>query len=1184
MAPDGDDQHHPDGAPVARRPSRPDLLEGLNPVQREVVTHLEGPLLVVAGAGSGKTRVLTHRIAHLIRDHDVSPFAVLAITFTNKAADEMKDRVAALVGPVARRMWVSTFHSACSRILRREATHLGMRSTFSIYDQSDAQRLVGYVVRDKNLDPKRFAPRQLHATISALKNDLVSAEQYAQMASGPHERRVAEVFTEYQRRLVEASALDFDDLLVSTVRLLQDHPDVLHRWRSRFLHVMVDEFQDTNAAQWELIRLLGSEHRNVMVVGDADQCLAAGTAITMGDGSRRPIELVRVGDEVLSNFGSGDLRPAAVTRVHRARAGAGIEIRTARGRRITSTPEHVHLAGFIAGRTPQLHMTYLMYKAGHGYRVGTSRTYTNGRTSALLGPIQRCRQEHGDAMWITSVHETEAEARWHEAVLAAAYGLPTVPFVARRRSGISSNGLVGDQRLLDRLFERIDTEKGALRLLVDEGLRIDQPHWSPSTSTVSGRTLDRPRRRLSVTLCGDRRGARALHRLSLTGSDDVGRRALVDLGLSVRPARSDGRGGWRCELTCSDLARIEEAIERIRSVLDVTVRATARIGRNEPGSSLTNSLPFTAASAVRPGMVVVDAEGGYDVVASVEHVPLDGWVHDLDVAGTHNYVANDLVTHNSVYRFRGADHRNLMRFEDEFTDATVIILEQNYRSSQVILEAANAVIANNPSRRAKNLWTEQIGGELITHYQGDDEGDEAQFIIGEITRLGDTEGARYGDVAVFYRTNAQSRVLEEALVRQGVPYRVVGGTKFYDRREIKDVLAYLRALTNPDDEVSVKRVLNVPKRGVGDTSVAKVEALARDSGVAFADALGSAAAAGVSGKALGGIADYLSVLAELRHAAEGGVAVTVERLLDRTGYVAELEAERSVEAAGRIENLRELVGVAAQFDEQVDRGDLVGAAAGAIAAAQGADYDPESGASITTALDPPTGLARLQAFLEAVSLVTDLDGIDDDQSQVTLMTLHSAKGLEFPIVFLTGMEEGVFPHIRALGDPDELEEERRLCYVGITRAEERLYLCHAWSRSLFGATQYNPPSRFLAEIPEELLRRAGQAGRSRSGNHRDRVVAAAFRDAGRWRSDAGGGSGGASGGGGGAGNRPAGVVGARGAERIGLRVGDDVTHEKYGAGVIVDIVGEGDKAEASVNFPDHGQKRLLLAWAPLRKA
>jgi DNA helicase II / ATP-dependent DNA helicase PcrA len=816
MAPDGDDQHHPDGAPVARRPSRPDLLDGLNPVQREVVTHLEGPLLVVAGAGSGKTRVLTHRIAHLIRDHDVSPFAVLAITFTNKAADEMKDRVAALVGPVARRMWVSTFHSACSRILRREASHLGLRSTFSIYDQSDAQRLVGYVVRDKNLDPKRFAPRQLHATISALKNDLVTAEQYAQMASGPHERRVADVYTEYQRRLVEASALDFDDLLVSTVRLLQDHPDVLHRWRSRFLHVMVDEFQDTNAAQWELIRLLGSEHRNVMVVGDADQ---------------------------------------------------------------------------------------------------------------------------------------------------------------------------------------------------------------------------------------------------------------------------------------------------------------------------------------------------------------------------------------SVYRFRGADHRNLMRFEDEFTDATVIILEQNYRSSQVILEAANAVIANNPSRRAKNLWTEQIGGELITHYQGDDEGDEAQFIIGEITRLGDTEGARYGDVAVFYRTNAQSRVLEEALVRQGVPYRVVGGTKFYDRREIKDVLAYLRALTNPDDEVSVKRVLNVPKRGVGDTSVAKVEALARDSGVAFADALGSAAAAGVSGKALGGIADYLSVLTELRVAAEGGVAVTVERLLDRTGYVAELEAERSVEAAGRIENLRELVGVAAQFDEQVDRGDLVGAAAGAIAAAQGADYDPESGAA-TVALDPPTGLARLQAFLEAVSLVTDLDGIDDDQSQVTLMTLHSAKGLEFPIVFLTGMEEGVFPHIRALGDPDELEEERRLCYVGITRAEERLYLCHAWSRSLFGATQYNPPSRFLAEIPEELLRRAGQAGRSRGGNHRDRVVAAALRDAGRWRTDPGGSSGGGgggsygggSGGGGGAGARPAGVAGARGAERIGLRVGDDVTHEKYGAGVIVDIVGEGDKAEASVNFPDHGQKRLLLAWAPLRKA
>jgi DNA helicase-2/ATP-dependent DNA helicase PcrA len=758
------------GATSSGGPARPDLLAGLNPVQREAVTASpEVPLLVVAGAGSGKTRVLTHRVAWLIDDQRISPFALLAITFTNKAAGEMKERVGTLVGPVAHRMWVSTFHSACARILRREASHLGIRSSFSIYDQSDSVRLVDYVRRDLNLDPKRFPSRRLASQISALKNELVTVDQALDRAAGPADRRVAEVYREYQRRLLDASAADFDDLLLLAVRLFREHPDVLEKWRKRFRQVLVDEFQDTNGAQWELVRLLTEEHRGVMVVGDQDQ---------------------------------------------------------------------------------------------------------------------------------------------------------------------------------------------------------------------------------------------------------------------------------------------------------------------------------------------------------------------------------------SVYRFRGADFRNLMRFEETFPDATVIVLEQNYRSTQRILDAANAVILNNAARRPKHLWTEQVGGELITRYHAQDEHDEAAYVAHEIGRLTDTEGYAFSDVAVFYRTNAQSRVIEETLVRAGHPYRVVGGVRFYDRREVKDSLAYLRALVNPDDEVSWRRIVNVPKRGVGDTSVSKVSAYAQEHGLTFRDALNRADAAGVSGKALGGIRDLLDILAEVEGAADAGVAPVVQAVLEDTGYLAELEAERSIEADSRLENLQELIGVCREFDDALEAGDIAGLAG--IASGSG-DGDTAS---------TPSGLDRVQAFLEAVSLVTDLDDIEGEKRAVTLMTLHSAKGLEFPVVFLTGLEDGVFPHMRSLGEPDELEEERRLCYVGITRARERLYLCLAWSRMLFGRTDFYPPSRFLAEIPEELVEVLGEEQTIGGGRnaHRDAVVSAAITSS-----------------------------TGRGPRLTGLRIGDDVGHDTFGEGVILDLIGEGEKAEAVVRFRDVGEKRLLLAWAPLQK-
>ena len=756
-----------------------DLGDGLNPAQVDAVTHPSGPLLVVAGAGSGKTRVLTRRIAHLVVERGVSPFAILAITFTNKAAGEMKERVAALVGPVAHDMWVSTFHSACVRILRRDAALLGYPSRFSIYDQGDAVRLTGYVIRDLGLDVKRYPARAVHSAISAAKNEGRSASGYVEHAAGPYERRIGEVFTEYQARLLRAGAMDFDDLLGNAVRVLRSQPDVLERYRGRFQHILVDEYQDTNQVQNDLVMLLGSAHRNVCVVGDSDQ---------------------------------------------------------------------------------------------------------------------------------------------------------------------------------------------------------------------------------------------------------------------------------------------------------------------------------------------------------------------------------------SIYRFRGADIRNILEFERAFPDATVVVLDQNYRSSQTILDAANAVITRNPGRQPKHLWTDAGPGDRVVRYRADDEVDEARWVVGRIRSLHDA-GRRWSDMAVFYRTNAQSRAVEEQMVNLGVSYRVIGGTRFYDRREVRDALAYLKLAANPVDEVAARRVLNVPRRGVGDTSVAKVDALAAEGGIGFVAALREAVDAGVSGRAATGIQAFLDLLDHLSGSVDDGPETVLSAALDRSGYLDELRSEHTIESEGRLENLAELVGAASGFDSVDD-------------------------------------------FLERVGLVADTDDLPDDgddAGQVVLMTMHAAKGLEFPAVFIVGMEDGVFPHLRALGDPDELAEERRLAYVGITRARERLFLSHAWSRMLHGQTQYNPPSRFLDEIPPDLMveaegsRRAGARAGGGGGDRRSQTESSGGSD---WFDPVPPRHGGP----GGSGAEPDGLVFGSGsgpprdpgpsstmAHELGLKVGDDVVHRAWGDGLVLSVSGEGDRAEAVVRFAGRGDKRLLLAWAPLKR-
>jgi DNA helicase-2/ATP-dependent DNA helicase PcrA len=1079
----------------------PSYLSDLNDAQREAVLHTEGPLLVVAGAGSGKTRVLTYRVAHLIHACGVKPNEILAITFTNKAAGEMRERLEAMLGGTARAIWILTFHAACGRILRREAERLGYRSNFTIYDDQDQVRLVKACLEELGKDPKRFAPRGIHHRISDAKNQLVSPGEYLSRVASFWDQTVAEVYELYQRRLHASNAVDFDDLIMLTVEVLERFPEALARWRKAFRYVLVDEYQDTNHAQYRLLQLLAGEHGNLCVVGDPDQCLVAGTLITMADGSTRPVEAVRAGDEVLSNRGSGVFGPARVSRVHRSTRRAGVRVTTASGRTITSTPEHVHFAGFKTGWTPQLHMTYLMWKRGLGFRIGTSRTYTDGKAQPLPGPAFRMNQEHADATWVLSTHESEVDARQAELLASLAYRIPTLPFVARPSSERSPRSLVGSQERIDEVFSQLDTETAGRQLLEDQGLSFDHPHFTAATTTEGSRT----RRRLTVSLCGDPRGGRTQHRISLFGYDDDGRRALEGIGLSLRPAYR-GSYGWRYESSFADFRRLVQRIEDIEEAVDVSVRFTARLAAQQRGRlEDRNSLPFMPASAIRPGMVMVNEDGEFEVAERVERVVLDRPVYDLDVERTHNFVASGLVTHNSIYAFRGADIRNIMEFERDFPGTRVIALEQNYRSTNTILRTANAIIEHNRERKPKRLFSDLGEGEPVRVVEVEDEHAEARFVAAEIASLIDG-GLSASEIAVFYRTNAQSRVLEDVLVRQDVPYQVVGGPRFYERAEIRDAIAYLNVLSNPSDAGSLLRIANRPRRGIGDTTLQRLVAHAEATGRTLFEAMADPEAAGVAAASARAVRGFRSLMESLLAVSqELRVDELVERVLERSGTLEALEAERTIEARGRVENLQELVGVAREYRQRAEEPTLAG-------------------------------------FLQEISLVSDQDTIRDDRGLVTLMTLHNAKGLEFKAVYAIGMEEGIFPHSRAI-EEQGVEEERRLCYVGMTRAMERLTLTHTLSRSLWGRRTHNLASRFIDELPSEA--------------ERERLQPASW-----------------------SGYRPAGGIEPR-TDVPSLSTGDAVRHASLGEGVVTAIEPGG---VVTVRFASDGsERRLMVDYAPLER-
>jgi DNA helicase-2/ATP-dependent DNA helicase PcrA len=961
------------------------LLAALNPAQREAVEAPDGPLLIFAGAGSGKTRVLTHRIAYVIAARGVRPQEILAVTFTNKAAREMRGRVEKLLGSDISGMWLGTFHSVGARILRRDGDAIGIPANFVIYDEADRLAAMRRAMQTTGVDDKRLAPTKVVHVVSAAKNELLNAAAFATRASGYLEVEAARIYRAYEAELAAAGALDFDDLLMRTVFLLQDVPPVLEHYRRRWSHLFVDEYQDTNHAQYLMVSLLAATHRNLTVVGDDDQCLAAGTLVSMADGSRRSIEEIRPGDMVSSAGGSGTVRPARVLRISERETEEVIRIRTARGRELVSTPEHIHFAGY-------------------------------------------------------------------------------------------------------------------------------RPEVSPDSS----------RRNIVVTLCADRRGATPMHLIAVRGNDEKGAEIIRGLGLRVRPAHANSPRSWRYETVFKDMATLMQTATRLADALNGVIVMKGRFGINGGTDRESNSLPATRADSVLPGMTVFDESCGYDIVVDVERITGRARVFDLDVEHTHNFIANGLITHNSVYRFRGADIRNILEFQKDFPDAHVVTLEQNYRSSQPILDTAHAVIRVNQDRAAKRLWTERGGGEPVRLIPVYDEQEEALTVCGEIERLIGNESYSLSDFAVLYRTNAQSRAFEDVLLRRGIPYRLVGGLRFYERKEVKDVLAYLRLVANPRDPVAFGRIVNVPRRKIGDRSVAELERIARKRRISPFEAVehvGEEAELGPAAlQALSGFGKLIAGLGE--QSLRLPVPRLLERIVEETGYQSMLR-DGTPEGEERWANVTELVGYSEEYED----------------------------------VPPPDGLHQ---FLENVALVSDVDSLDDTKSGVTLITLHQVKGLEFPVVFLAGMEEGLLPHIRALEEGDEgIAEERRLTYVGVTRAQQRLYLLHAFRRHLYGSAQTAQASRFLADIPPEMLtvvRRPGGppvTAPRRPGAVREAVHAQAVRA------------------------NPVEIAPQR------YSAGMRVEHPKYGAGTILKSTMTRAGEEVVIRFDDAGMKIFAVADAKL---
>jgi DNA helicase-2/ATP-dependent DNA helicase PcrA len=1041
------------------------LLDGLNDDQRQAVASPLGAALVLAGAGSGKTRVLVHRVAWLIQVEGASPNSILAVTFTNKAAAEMRSRIETLLGVPSGAMWVGTFHGLAHRLLRIHWREARLPQSFQILDSEDQARVLRKVLKALDLDETRWIPREIQWFINAQKDEGLRPQQLRDDGD-PTRRQLIKIYQAYEEACQRGGVVDFAELLLRAYELWRDDASLLQHYRTRFRHVLVDEFQDTNAIQYKWLMLLTGSTGLPFVVGDDDQCLAAGTQVTMGDGAKRAIESIVPGDSVLSSYGGGDLRPARVTECFaKRRQGQLVCLHLRSGAVVKSTPEHVHFAGYVLGETPQTYFLYLMHKEGVGYRLGTSQVYTEGQARPMVGFKQRSLQEHADALWIIRTHATENEARIDEVITSLRFG-------------------------------SLDTLVSAERLLEEVGLDIDRPHHRPQSRNSN-------RRNIVITLCGDRRGGTPMHRISVVGISPKDRAVLELMGLSVRAAKP-GSPSWRFETVRADFGELMTIARAIRERLD---------GRYVlQGHMLEKSLPFIAAAGIRCGMVMAVDSGRFDVVERIEYEAYDAEVYDINVERTHNFIAGGVVTHNSIYRWRGARVENLQQFRRDFPQAVLFKLEQNYRSTGTILKAANALISHNAGRLGKTLWTSGADGERVKLYAAFNERDEADFVVNRIREWVARGGARR-ETAVLYRSNAQSRVFEEAFLNARMPYRVYGGLRFFERAEIKDALAYLRLVASRADDTSFERVVNLPVRGIGAKTMDTVREIARANATSLWNGALKLLHGGLPQRAAPALQAFLALIDTLAREVQGlELHEQVDHVIQVSGLIEHFKKEKGERGEGRIENLLELVSAARGFS-------------------------PETEAEAE--------LSPLESFLAHAVLESGEGQADPYDDCVQMMTLHSAKGLEFPVVFLAGMEDGLFPHQRSVADLAGLEEERRLAYVGATRAMRQLYITYAEQRRLYGVDTYGQPSRFIGELPAELVEEI-----------RPRLQI----------------------------SRPVFVKRSSSLEEppaANMRMGSRVRHSKFGDGVVLNFEGNGPHARIQVNFESQGTKWLMLSYANL---
>lgn len=1081
-----------------------DLLTGLNPEQRRAVETTEGPLLIQAGAGSGKTKTLTHRIAYLIATHKATPFNILSVTFTNKAAREIRERVATLLGQSAENRgfmpYMGTFHSICVRILRQDGEHVGIPRTFVIFDESDRQSAIKQASKQLRINEKEFPARLLSGLISSAKNEMIGPEEYVSAGgSSPAQNTAAQVYPIYEKILKDASALDFDDLINRTVRMLKAQAPLREKWQAQFKYIMIDEYQDTNAAQYALVKALTSSAKNIAVVGDDWQCLLPGTLIETQGGLKK-VEDIAKGDMVKSASGYGKTAYFKVLeRKQFAHKGEVVRIKTASGKEFTSTPNHVLFARWDQTDS---YFVYLMYSRSMGYRIGmTKDTRFDGRKDDI-GLRVRANQERADRMWIIKVCESHEEALYVESLFAYKYGIPMLVF-----HSFSNRGMRFSQSYIDALYKEIDTEKRAKQLMADIGLAFDYPHFMPQATTRNGFK----RVNVNVVLFGDKRvtsqSSWSASRLSVNTTERQDLEVFERMGYTIRTGRS---GTYRSEIHNLDYGKIEQLLESIQKEDGKEMQI------NKYAFLTDKKFLFMPAGQVHPGMVVPVVTGSQvieDQVTDVYKETHVGSVYDLDVEKVHNYITSGVVVHNSIYSWRGADFRNILRFEQDYPGCTVIKLEQNYRSTKHILDAAHAVITKNEQRSDKELWTAAGDGLPVQMLQTMSERAEGEAIVRRIRNGVDGGMRKYHDYAILYRTNAQSRSIEEAFVRYGIPYLIVGGTRFYDRAEIKDVIAYLRVLYQPEDRVSFERIVNVPTRGIGATSLQKFFAWQQTQQFTLEQAITEVATCtDITPKARRALSEFADILISLREVMEdASVAGLIDALVRRIDYLHYLD-DGTPKGEARQEVVKELLSAAKEFQDV----DLAG-------------------------------------FLEEVTLMSSVD-TGDKGDTVTLTTLHAAKGLEFPVVFMTGLEETIFPHSRALYDASEMEEERRLCYVGMTRAREELYMLYAASRMLYGGEQHNPPSRFLSEIDAEFQPDSGLGSTnffndeySQSSFGPSYPAATASTDEIRYVPD--------------------------------LQEGDSIRHQVFGIGTVLDV--EGDVA--TIFFKGKGTKKLNIAFAPVEK-